>query len=205
MRKCLNNDSPLHSHSSHAVYRKKNVRHMRSDTGKTSQLTTQWTCILSISHPLAAGQVGNGKHQNRAHLMRECSCQTRSAFNCRLLGLPRFATTTMLRTGWVFLKIHGESVGRASGSRKQMKIKLKLEVRGGIGGHRQRWKMGWTLLGYAVACFVLAVHASPVVDNGDDRKGFRYEEYQIEHEVSSAQAKNSAQAIDLSRGKKVTW
>lgn len=45
------------------------------------------------------------------------------------------------------------------------------------------------------------VFASPAVDGGEG-KGFRYEEYQIEHEISSAQARNSAKAIDLSRGKK---
>lgn len=39
-----------------------------------------------------------------------------------------------------------------------------------------------------------------MIDSGD-REGLKYEEYLIEHEISSAQAKNAVLAIDLRRGK----
>lgn len=43
----------------------------------------------------------------------------------------------------------------------------------------------------------VTVETSPVVD---DNKGFRYEEYLIEHEISSAQAKNALMAMNFTTG-----
>lgn len=44
----------------------------------------------------------------------------------------------------------------------------------------------------------VTVKASPVVD---DNKGFRYEEYLIEHEISSTQAKDALKAMNFTTGK----
>lgn len=45
----------------------------------------------------------------------------------------------------------------------------------------------------------VTVETSPVVD--EDNKGFRYEEYLIEHEISSAQAKKALMAINFTTGR----
>lgn len=44
----------------------------------------------------------------------------------------------------------------------------------------------------------VTVKASPVVD---DNKGFRYEEYLIEHEISSTQAKDALKAMNFTTGR----
>lgn len=56
----------------------------------------------------------------------------------------------------------------------------------------------WFFIVWISGVFV-TVRSSPVVD--EDNKGFRYEEYLIEHEISSAQAKKALMAINFTTGK----
>lgn len=48
--------------------------------------------------------------------------------------------------------------------------------------------------------FLTVVETTPVVDDNDN-KGFRYEEYLIEHEISSMQAKKALMAMNFTKGK----
>lgn len=55
--------------------------------------------------------------------------------------------------------------------------------------------------GYAVAYFFYLTCGSMATPVVDDSKELKYEEYVIEHEVSTAQARNAVMSIDLRRGK----
>lgn len=57
----------------------------------------------------------------------------------------------------------------------------------------------WLFIIWIVSGVFVTVESSPVVDQ--DNKGFRYEEYLIEHEISSAQAKKALMAINFTTGR----